>query len=457
MDAVFSLAPVDVPRVETPHRRIVTPIPAPGTAEIMARIGRVESSSALSQLPVIWDRAEGYNIFDPWGNIWIDFTSTIFVTNCGHAHPHLIEAIRVQSEKLLHSYCYPTEIRVRYLEKLIATTPTNLTKASLFSTGTEASERAIKLMRLYGRTLDPVRKIIVGWDGNFHGKTMGAQMAGGLHDQKAWIGYQDPNMVHLPFPYPWVVEKSNMSGAEIFNHHMDGLAEKGVDTDLIAGFIVETYQGWGGIFYPRDYVAAMREWATKRGALLAFDEMQAGFGRTGRLFGYQHYGIDADLVICGKGVSGSVPLSVVLGRGDLIDLDPAYTSTHGGHPIACAAGLANLEILEAENLVEESRRKGELTRERIHRWKARFPKRIGRILGDGLLWGVFITKEGAADDLDIAFCDSIIGRALQKGVFSIKTGRGTLKLGPPLTIPDEALLEGLDVIEESIAELVAEG
>jgi 4-aminobutyrate aminotransferase-like enzyme len=453
-DFHFRLESREVPRIETKHRRIVTAIPSPGTKEIMERIAKVESSNAMDQLPVVWDSAKGHQIFDRHGNAWIDFSSTIFVANCGHAHPHLVKAIQEQAAKLCHSYTYPTEIRARYLEKLASFVPDYLAKASLFSTGTEASERAIKIARLYGLKSNPARRIIVGGDGNFHGKTMGAQMAGGYHQQKHWIGYHDPNMVHMPFPYPWVMEESNMTGEQMLKKHLDGLKQKGVDLDGICAFILESYQGWGGIMYPTHYVQALRKWTYERNILMIFDECQSGFGRTGKLFCYEHYGVEADLVTCGKGVSGSLPLSVVLGRGDLIDLDPAYTSTHGGHPISCAAGLANIEIFESENLVAESARKGEIAQEQIAIWKQRAPHRVGRVLGSGLLWGVFLTD--AKGDLDSEFCQRVVERCLEKGVFHISTGRGTIKLGPPLTITDEALIEGLSVTGDAIVEIDAE-
>ncbi|HBC07707.1 MAG TPA: aspartate aminotransferase family protein, partial [Rhodospirillaceae bacterium] len=444
----FSIDPVKVDKVETTHRRIVTAIPAPGTRGIMERIARHESSNAMDQPPVIWDRANGYQIFDPYGNAWIDFSSTIFVANCGHAHPHMVKTLQEQAEKLCHAYTYPTEIRAQYLEKLIAFTPANLTKASLFSTGAEASERAIKLARLYGLRDDRKRRTIIGFDGNFHGKTLGAQMAGGYHEQKHWIGYHDPAMRHLPFPYPWVLEAEGITGREMFTRDITKLGET-TDLDDVIALILESYQGWGGIFYPTDYVQAVREWTAERDALLIFDEIQAGFGRCGTLFAYEQYGVEADLVTCGKGVSGSMPLSVVLGRGEIIDLDPAYTSSHGGHPLSCAAGLANIEIFETENLVSESARKGEIVRREINRWKQKTPERIGRVLGNGLLWGVFLTKENG-EELDPLFCDHVVERCLRKGVFHIRTGRGTLKLGPPLTIPDDALIEGLQVTGEAI-------
>ena len=449
----FSLDPINVPKIRTAYRQIVTEIPAPGTKEIMERISRVESSNALDQLPVIWDKAAGCQIYDPWGNCWIDLTSTIFVANCGHGHPHMVSALHEGIEKLLHSYSYPTEIRARYIERLIRSTPKNLDKLSLFSTGTEASERAIKLARYHGMRSETRRSVIVGWDGNYHGKTMGAQMAGGYHGQKEWIGYLDPNMHHLPFPYPWVMEESGLSGRELFAQHLSSLEKNGVELDLIAGFMVESFQGWGAIFYPEDYIKALREWTNQNDVLLIFDEIQSGFGRTGKLFAYEHYEVEADLVVCGKGISGSVPLSAVIGRGDVIDLDPAYTSTHGGHPLACVAGLANLEIFEKEKLVDEAARKEKLVRSHIQEWEELLPSRVGRVLGKGLVWGVFLEYPNSPDMLDTLFCDKVIERCLQKGVFSIRTGRGTIKLGPPLNIPDDALSEALIVIGESLAEI----
>lgn len=451
----FSTTPVAVPLVHTKHRRIATAIPVPESLPILDMIALYESANVKDQLPVVWDRAIGHQILDKWGNCWIDFTSTMFVTNVGHGHPDLVKAITRQAQQLLHAYSYPTEIRARYLEKLIAVTPPYLKKASLYSAGTEATERAVKLARYYGRKSAKPRRVIVGWDGSFHGKTMGAQMMGGQHKDKSWIGHDDPHMVHLPFPYPWVVEGADITGAGLFHQHLDLLSTRGVDLHDIVAFMAETYQGWGALFFPVDYVQEMRRWTGERDVLLVFDEVQAGFGRCGKLFGYEHYDVEPDLVCCGKGISGSFPLSAVLGRGDLIDLDPAYTSTHGGHPIACAAGLANLEIFERENLVAESARKGEILRSVVQSWKRRFPGRIGPFYGKGLLFGVFINNPQTEDplDVDIEFCDRIVERSMQKGVFGIRTGRGTLKIGPPLSIPDDALIEGLGAIEESIAEL----
>jgi len=449
----FNLNPKEVPEIKTSHRCIKTKIPAPESLKILEKIKKYESSNVMDQLPVIWDRASGYNIFDPYGNCWIDFTSTIFVTNAGHGSSHIIKRINEWiSKPLLHSYSYATRIRADYIEKLIQMTPSYLDKVSLFSGGTEASERAIKLARKYGQKFTPNRKIIIGGEGNYHGKTLGAQMAGGQEDGKHWIGNLDPDMVQMPFPYPWVLEKTGKSGEALFFDHLSELESKGVNLKNIASFIVESFQGWAAVFYPKDYIKAMRKWSNENESLLIFDEIQAGFGRSGKLFSYEHYDVKPDLVICGKAISSSFPLSAVLGRAEIIELDPTYTSTHGGHPLACAAGLGNLEAFEKENLISESKRKEDIIRKEISNWKTKFPNRIGYIFGYGMIFGVFITHEDS-DERDFYMTDQIVERAMEKGVFSIRTGLGTIKLGPPLTIPDEALIEGLRVYEECFDEL----
>ncbi len=461
-DYKFSLDPIDVPPLETAHRRIASAIPAPGTRELMEKLSERESENALRQLPLIWDMAKGYQVIDKAGNRFIDFTSTIFVTNCGHGHPHMVKTIQEESEKLLHSYLYPTETKLRFLDKLLDMTPDYLEKALLFCTGTEASERAVMLARHHGMQTSPERKTIVGWEMNYHGFTMGSLMAGGFESLREWVGYQDPGMVQMPFPYPWDFEAGDLTGAELFRRDIDALAEDGIGPEQICALFFETYQSWGALFYPTDYVTEARRWSQENDVLMVFDEIQAGYGRTGTFFGYEHYGIEPDLVICGKGMSGSLPLSAVIGPAEVINLASMYTSTHGGHPLSCAAGLANLEIFENENLVAEAARKEALMLAEFQRWKDRFPDRVGRIFGKGMLFAVFITKPdgygdpGSETSLDFAFCDRLVERSMQKGVFNMRTGRGTLKLGPPLNIPDEALIEGLRVMEESLAELVAE-
>jgi 4-aminobutyrate aminotransferase / (S)-3-amino-2-methylpropionate transaminase / 5-aminovalerate transaminase len=456
-DFIFNLNPQKVRQIKTKYRRIRTSIPSEKSLEVLKKISKYESSNVKNQPPIVWTRSKDFQIWDDSGNCWIDLSSTIFVTNSGHTNKNIIKAINKVSKRLLHSYSYPTKERAAFLEKLIEVTPVNFEKASLYSSGTEATERVLKLIRLHGRRFSISKKIVIAWEGNYHGKTMGAQLLSGSEKDKEWIGYKDEGIVHLPFPFPWILDGSKLSGFELFQSHLKLLESKGVKLTDIAGFLAETFQGWGAIFYPKDYVEALRIWSTENNSLLAFDEIQAGFGRCGTFFGYEHYGIEPDLISCGKAISGSLPLSAVLGSSEIIDLDPTYTSTHGGHPVVCAAGLANLIEFERLNLVEESRNKGLIMKGILESWKDRFPKRIGMISGHGLLYAVFIMKENhnSPMDTDVNLCDRIVERCMQQGVFLIRTGRGTLKFGPPLTIKIDALREALRVVEEVLEDLLS--
>lgn len=452
----FSLNPQDVAVIETEHRVIKTQIPHPEDIKTFDKIMSFESSLIEKQLPIVWDHAENYSIYDRWGNKWIDLSSTIFVANSGHANFRVKSRLKATLNKgLFHAYCYPTVERADFLEKLIDITPPYFERACLVSTGTEASERAIKLARIHGMKFNPRKKVIIGGVGNYHGKTMGSMMAAVTPEARTWIGNQDPDMHQMPFPFPWVLEKDNITGAELFELHLNNLFSQGINPDEVAAFIIESYQGWGAIFYPVDYIQAMRDWSEKHNALLIVDEIQSGFGRTGKLFGYEYYGIEPDLIMCGKGISGSMPLSAVLGRGNLIELDPTLTSTHGGHPMSCAAALGNLESFVEDKLVERADDLGKKLIGWLNEWKNQFPDRIPLILGHGMVWAVFICKPDS-NELDANFTDQLVEKAMQRGVYSIRTGCGTIKLGAPLTISGSALKEAIDVYIETMSELIVE-
>ncbi len=232
---------------------------------------------------------------------------------------------------------------------------------------------------------------------------------------------------------------------------MKKLIAQGVDpkTDL-CGFMLETFQGWGAVFYPKDYVQAIEAFCRKNQMLLTFDEMQAGFARTGKLFGYQHYDVEPDLICCGKGMGGGFPLSGVLGRAEIMDLPSVgnMSSTHSANPVVCAAGIAVIDEIETRKLVSETERKGKILFERLNQIKEKFPEHISYVLGKGLIAAV-IFREGTLPSR-VSEC------AIQKGLLVVHTGRESIKIGPPLVITDEALIEGLDVLESSIAEQVAQ-
>ena len=458
----FASVPIEVPKIDTKNRKIVTRLPVPESLPILKAISKYESSNVKDFPPIIWSRAKDYTIEDDWGNRWIDMTSTIFVTNAGHGNEAVQNRIReVLDKPLMHSYCYPTVERAKYLEKLAEFVPPYLEKFSLYSAGTEATERALKLSRLYGQTISPDKNIVVTGMGNYHGKTLGAQMLSGKPQERTWVGFQDPNIYHMPFPFPWDLENKSISGSELFREHLVGLEEQGVNLKRIAAFMIESFQGWGAVFYPDDYVIAMEEFAKENRSLLVCDEIQAGFGRTGELFAYQHYGIEPDIVCCGKAASTSMPLSIVMASAEIIDLDPTYTSTHGGHPFACAAGLGTIEAFEKMNLIKKSKQKEKFFSQALAKMVEKYPKVAALHLGRGMLHALFITdpkidpETPLPERLDPLLTDRIVEKAMQKGVYLIRTGCGTLKLGPPLIMPDEVLIEALEVLDETLGEETA--
>ena len=337
----YSLTPKRVPRVETAFRRIVTEFPVPQSIPILKKLQALEPVAMRGQPPVVWSHANGFQVADAWGNQWIDWSSGVLITNAGHGRREIVDAIvEYASSELLTNYCFPSEIRMRMVEKLAEMLPAPLEKVFLLTTGSETVECAIKLCRTYGVRAGGRRKhVIVSFDKAFHGRTLGAQQAGGIPALKEWIVNLDPGFVQVPFPDGFRTGDNSFAGFE------RALNEHKVGPEDVAGVMLETYQGGSAAFAPVPYMQALRQWCTEHDALLVCDEVQAGFGRTGKLWGFEHYGIVPDLALLGKGISSSLPLSAVAGRADVMDLQPAgsMTSTHTGNPICCAAALASID------------------------------------------------------------------------------------------------------------------
>jgi 4-aminobutyrate aminotransferase-like enzyme len=217
----------------------------------------------------------------------------------------------------------------------------------------------------------------------------------------------------------------------------------------ICAIISEPYQGWCAVFIPMDYALQMRNFCDKHDILFICDEVQSGFGRTGKMFAYEHLGIVPDILVCGKGISSSLPVSAVLTSTEIADCDESFNSTHGGNPVGVAASLESLKIIEDENLVSESSRKGSILELELNKWKNEMPEYISKIYCKGLLASVFI--ESCNDKINNSdFVDMLIEEATRQGLMSIRTASGTLKIGPPLCITDDALVEGVEVLKNSL-------
>lgn len=456
MKVKYDLVAQDVEYIETKHRKISTKIPHPDSIKVIKELREVESDSMHDQLPLLWDSAKDYQIFDGYGNYFIDLTSTIFVANVGHSHPRVVEAIKKSCEKpLLNNYYYPSHERKDFVKKLIEVTPKHLNKAILYSTGSETTEASFKIMRQHGSSIHKEKITILSFEGSFHGKTTGSQQLGGKVSGKSWIKNFDKDIVHIPFPTQWYLEENGLSAEELFYRDLNELKNQGVKLENIAGIIMEPYQGWGALFYPQEYIDAMVKWAKENKTLITVDEVQAGFGRTGKLFGFQHYCIEPDLVCMGKAISSSLPLSSIIGREELINLDASMNSTHGGNPMACAASLASLNVLIEEKLIEKSIKKAQVLEEELLKWQNEFPEIISFVSSKGLVAAIFFVKKGT-NELDIELVDKLIYKAMLKGVNSVRTLSGTIKIGPPLSIPQEAIVEAINVYKECLIELLEE-
>ena len=451
---MFSREPKTVALVETKYRKIATQIPTPGTKEIIARLEKTESRSMQGQFPIIWDKAEDFSVYDIAGNKWIDFTSTIFVSNIGHGNKRVSAAIKeVLDKPLVSTYAYMSEVRAKYLEKLIEFAGPPFGKAFLLSAGTEATEATLKLIRMHGQKIGKKKPGIVTLNGNWHGRTMGAQMMSSNAAQKAWIGYEDPNIHHIDFPYPWLV--SEELGEEFFNKQLESLKQRGLNLETdIAGFMLETFQGWGALFYPKSFVKAIRKFTEENSILLAFDEMQAGFARTGKKFGFEHYEVSPDLFACGKGMGGGVSLSGVIGRIEIMDLPEVgnMSSTHSANPLVCAAGLAVLEEIESRNIVAETARKGKLLKNLLSDLLNKYPLVLDNYYGEGLIASLIFKDYSNHAKSELA--SLVSEKCMQKGLLVVHTGRESIKLGPPLIITDEAMMEAVQIIDESINEII---
>jgi 4-aminobutyrate aminotransferase/(S)-3-amino-2-methylpropionate transaminase len=449
----FTLVPKDVKKISTTYRHIGTSLPVPESIPILEKLYAFEPRAMRGQPPVIWNRAEGFQVFDAWGNQWIDWSSGVLIANAGHGRPEIAEAIAQQARAhLLTSFSFANEPRARLVEKLVGILPEPLKKVFLYSVGSEAVECALKMCRTYGvKTGGRSKHVIVSYRDAFHGRTLGSQQAGGIPELKQWIVNLDPGFVQVPFPDGFRTPDVSF---ETFER---SLREQRIEPQNVAGVILETYQGGSAAFAPVPYMKALRQWCTGHKALLVCDEIQAGFGRTGTLWGFEQYGIVPDLAVFGKGISGSLPLSAVAGRADVLDqYGPlSMTSSHAGNPVCCAAALASVDLVVNERLADRARETGAVLHQKLHAMAGHFPQ-IGRVAGKGQVAGLACVRPGTTEpDGDLAF--DVVRRAMYMGVLMfapVGFGSATVKISPPLIIPEAAVIESVDALEEAFAEAV---
>ncbi|MBA4386857.1 MAG: aspartate aminotransferase family protein [Verrucomicrobia bacterium] len=454
--ATYDLTPVEVPKIKTKFRCIKTKLPVPESLPIFEELKQSEPRSMMGQPPIIWHKASNFTVQDKWGNKWIDWSSGVLITNAGHGRKEIGKGVKQMVDQgLLATYVFIHEGRAELTKMLreLSPDPENY-MVFLLSTGSEATENCIKLAKTYAlEKHGPHKKYMVTFSNAFHGRTMGAQLAGGMDKQKKWMIDRDQTFIQVPFPDGYKNEDIS------FDLFLKTLADKKVEPGQIAGVMVESYQGVGPDFIPAEYAQKLEAFCRQHDIVLVMDEVQAGFGRTGKMFCFEHYGIKPDLIACGKGITSSLPLSAVIGRKDVMSLyaPGSMTSTHSASPLAVASAIANLKVLKKEKLVERAAKLGKILAQGLARVQKKHPQVLGCLQARGLVAGLQVVKPGTkTPDPDMA--TKINLKCFHKGLLMfapVGIAGECVKIAPPLTISEEALKESLQVLAEAVDEAVA--
>jgi 4-aminobutyrate aminotransferase/(S)-3-amino-2-methylpropionate transaminase len=421
-------------------------------AELHQRRQQAVPRGITNSLAVYAERAANAELWDVEGRRYIDFASGISVLNTGHVHPKVKEAIAQQLEKLTHS-CFqvtPYESYIALAERLNALAPGSGPKKTIFlTTGAEAVENAIKIARFHTR-----RSAVIAFSGGFHGRTLACiSLTGKVQPYKAGFGPMLPEIYHLPFPMPYhgvTVEDSFAALEQLF--------KADVDPARVAAIIIEPVLGEGGFYVaPAELLRRLRAVCDSHGIVLIADEIQSGFGRTGRMFAIEHADVVPDLITIAKSVAGGVPLSAVTGKAEIMDAPGpgGLGGTFAGSPLGCAAGLAVLEVMRDEQLLERAQDIGRFMISRLKGLAVRFPC-VGEVRGLGAMVALELVKNGRADAPDAELTRALVQAAGRQGLIILSCGvyANVIRFLAPLTIPDALLKEGFRLFEAALDEVV---
>ena len=415
------------------------------------KYSKFETKNMQPMIKIHWKKASGFMIIDKFNREYIDFTSGIFAANVGHKNKYLEKyVLNAIKTGVCHSYNYYNFFREKYLQKLIEFVGNKkLKKCFLVSSGTEATEAAFKFVRTHGISINSSKKGVICIKGNYHGRTMGSQMLSGKNQQSEWIGFFDKNIFHIDFPYPWKIKSSDPEEF-FYNSLRKEFGNNFNFKNKISAIMLETFQGWGAIFYPKKYIKAIEKFCKKNKILLCFDEMQSGFGRTGKKFGFENYDVQPDLICCGKGMGSGFAIAGVIASKSVIDnpLVSGMCSTHSANPISCAAGLATIEIINKFKLVKRANNLGKYLHKNLRQIKHNSKSIIEETLGKGLIASIIFKNKNKLSGKDLA--DFVSQNCLDNGLLVCNTGRESIKLGPPLIISRKGIDKSLKIIQNAI-------
>jgi 4-aminobutyrate aminotransferase len=409
-----------------------------------------EPAASLDQVPVVWDHAERVWIIDVDGNKYLDFTSGVLVTNLGHSHPALIKAVQEQAERLMNCYSFPTPERVTLAQRLVETLPSNLDRVFLLSTGAEATEAAIRIAKRHTHKYE-----ILAFYGAFHGRTYGAMSVAGSASTRREFGPSVPGGIMAPYAYCYRCFYGK-SFPECQYHCINSLDSvvSSTSTGELGAIIVEPYQGTAGFVFPPDgWLKKLEEWATERDLVLIVDEVQASFGRTGRLYAIEWEDIHPQMLCLGKGFGSGVPSSAVAAESKVLEeMAPGeLSSTWGGNPLACAASLAVLKVMKEEKLPENAEKVGGILKQSLLDLQKRLPC-LGDVRGKGLVIGLEIVNPEDRYTPAPQLTKLIIRKASERGLMLGKVGLygNVIRVAPPLVITEEEALLGVEILEDAI-------
>ena len=439
-------------------RQLVTEIPGPASLELNKRRAVAVSRGVNVSLPVFVARAGGGIVEDVDGNRLIDLGSGIAVTTIGNSSPRVVDAVRAQVDDFTHT-CFmvtPYEEYIAVAEELNRITPGSGEKRSvLFNSGAEAVENAIKVARSYTR-----KPAVVAFNHAYHGRTnLAMALTAKSMPYKSGFGPFAPEVYRAPLSYPYrdgLLDKELATDGEKAAARTISVIENQVGADSLAGVLIEPIQGEGGFIVPAEgFLPALLDWCRKNEVMFIADEVQTGFARTGAMFACEHEGIEPDLICTAKGIADGLPLSAVTGRAQIMDAPHVggLGGTFGGNPVACAAALATISTIESDGLIERARQLEQIITEPLLRLQAA-DDRIGDVRGRGAMIAVELVRSGTTDP-DAELTQALSTAAHAAGVIVLTCGMfgNIIRLLPPLTISDELLNEGLDVLAGILAEL----
>jgi 4-aminobutyrate aminotransferase / (S)-3-amino-2-methylpropionate transaminase / 5-aminovalerate transaminase len=433
--------------------RLQTDVPGPRSVQILERSARVVADPLSIYLPVVVAEGRGATLTDVDGNTFIDFAGGVGCLNVGHAHPRVVDAVQEQAARCLHTdfTIVPYEVYVTLAERLLAVAPfAGPAKAAFFNSGAEAVENAVKFARAYTK-----RPAVIAFEGGFHGRTMLAMtLTSKTHPYKAGLGPFAPEVYRVPFPntYRGIDARAALAALE-------AAFSTQVARETVAAIILEPVQGEGGfVVPPAEFVQGVREICDREGIVMIADEVQSGYGRTGKMFAIEHFGVEPDLITVAKSIAAGLPLSGVLGKAAIMDApgDGAVGGTYVGNPVAQAAALAVLDVFEDEGLVERAERIGETVRGRMTAWQERFPQ-IGDVRGLGAMLALELVRDPATKEPAPELASRVAEEAAKRGLLLLKAGvhANCIRVLCPLVITDAELDEALGAWDEALQSVLA--